>query len=334
MTETGARGILAPRRVRTAKRRHKATFVGLGAMGLRHMRVFAALGERFEMAGACDVRPDAPLPDGTPRLRTEEEAIDRADVVIVATPTGAHVGTVARALAAGRHVLVEKPLSSTAADARALAAAATRGAARLYVGHSERFNPVVRVLARLLRDEPLLAIDLLRVGPSRPTDCATLINLGVHDFDLAAYLGRSPLALRGALRGALGGGDDLAHVLFTTAAGAVGHLYVDRSVPARRRSITLTTPRWVYEGDLLAHSLVRSARAAGARTDVPLPLDEPLAVQALALADALDGGVAREIATGDDGACAVALAEEATRRAARPGSTRKTWRRPRLTGTP
>jgi predicted dehydrogenase len=313
------------------------------------MRVFAALGDRFEMAGAYDVRPDAPLPDGTPRLRSEEEAIARAEVVIVASPTGAHAQTVARAVAAGRHVLVEKPLCSTAAEARTVAAMASRGSSQLFVGHSERFNPVVRVLARLLRDEPLRAIDLVRIGPSRPAerpdDCGALVNLGVHDFDLAAYLGRSPLTLRGAL----GGGDDLAHVLFTSAAGAIGHLYVDRATPIKRRSITLATPRWLYEGDLLGHSLVRTAlerpalarevigrigRAAGAGADVPLPLDEPLAVQAAALADALDGASVRELATGDDGACAVALAEEATRRAARPRPTRKTWRRPRLTGTP
>jgi len=306
-------------------------------MGLRHIRVFAALGDRFEMAGAYDVRPDAPLPDGTPRLRDEEEAIARADVVIVATPTRSHAGIVERALAAGRHVLVEKPLCSTAAEARALADVA--GAGQLFVGHSERFNPVVRVLARLLRDEPVLAVDFLRVGPPGrrgSPECGALVNLGVHDLDLAAYLGRSPVTIRGAI----GGGDDLAHVLFTTAAGAVGHLYVDRSAPAKRRSVTLATPRWLYEGNLLAHTLVRLVRSSRAgrfdvsRTDVPLPLDEPLAAQALALADALDGGGAREIATGDDGACAVALAEEASSRAERPALIRKTCRGPRLAGTP
>jgi predicted dehydrogenase len=277
-------------------------------MGVRHARVFAALGDRFEIAGAYDVRDDALVPAYAPRLRSEDEAIARAEVVIVATPTGAHAGAVGRALAAGRHVLVEKPLCATAAEAKSLAALSARGAARLFVGHSERFNPVVRVLVRLLRDDPALAIDLLRVGPSRPAEGGVLVNLGVHDLDLAAYLGKGPLTLRATLGGL---GEDLAHVLFTTAGGAVGHLHVDRAAPAKRRSIALTTARWHYEGDLLAHRLARTARRTGVRADVPLPLDEPLAAQALALADALDGVGAREIATGDDGAYAVALAEEA-----------------------
>ena len=287
-------------------------------MGLRHLRVFASLHDRFEIAGAYDVRLDAPAPGYAPLLRSEEEAILRAEVVIVATPTGSHAATVARALAAGRHVLVEKPLCATALEAKALAASSTRGSALLFVGHSERFNPAVRALARLVRDEPVIAIDLRRVGPSRPADGGVLVNLGVHDFDLAAYVGQAPLRLLAAVAGGASSaaGEDFAHVLFTNGAGAVGHLNVDRTAPAKRRWISLATPRWLYEGDLLAHGLVRTARDTGARTNVPLSLEEPLAAQALALADVLDGGRVREIATGDDGAYAVALAEEAARRAA------------------
>jgi predicted dehydrogenase len=190
------------------------------------------------------------------------------------------------------------------------------------VGHSERFNPVVRALARLLRRDPpharkerrspadpVLAIDLHRAGMSRATDCGVLVNLAVHDFDLAAYLAGGCPSLRAAV-----GGDDFAHVLFDTAAGSVGHLYVDGDAPEKRRTIALVTSRWKYEGDLLAPRLVRSARVGeppAAATDVPLPLDEPLRVQALALADALDGAASREIATGADGALAVKLAEQA-----------------------
>jgi hypothetical protein len=105
------------------------------------------------------------------------------------------------------------------------------------------------------------------------------------------------------------GGADLAQVVFETAEGAAGHLCVDRTAPERRRSIVATTSRWIYEGDLLAHRLVRTARVSGSRADVPLPLEEPLLAQARAAADVLDGAGSRELATGEDGAAAVALAE-------------------------
>ena len=71
----------------------------------------------------------------------------------------------------------------------------------------------------------------------------------------------------------------------------------------------VATRRWIYEGDLLAHRLTRTSRDAGVRTEVPLPLEEPLVAQAIALADALDGASPRELATATDGARAVALAE-------------------------
>jgi predicted dehydrogenase len=301
-------------RRRTGKR-HKVAILGLGAMGRRHARVVHGLPDRYDLVGAYDVRSDRGCPPGLVDLHRfdgEAEAIARADLVVIATPNAAHGATVTRALAAGRHVLVEKPLCSTAAEARVLDGLA-RGPARLFVGHSERFNPVVRALGRLVRGETVVSIDLLRVGPSRPTDCSVLVNLGVHDLDLAAYLGGGDVVLRGAVGAASSDapGEDLAHVLLTTGCGAVVHVYLDRTIPEKRRAITLTTERWVYEGDLLAHRLLRRARGTSTRSEVPLPLDEPLAAQAVALADVLDGAGAREIATGADGMRAVVLAERA-----------------------
>ena len=293
-------------------RRYKVSLVGLGAMGQRHARVLRTMESRFELVGVYDPRVEAPTPSGTVRLASEAEALRRAEVVFVATPIESHGAIVGRGLAAGRHVLVEKPVCASAEEARA-ASAAARSGARLFVGHSERFNPVVRTLARLVKSESVLAIDLRRVGPSKPCTSGVLVNLGVHDFDLAAYLSGGNLTLHGAVGFCAGASlaPDAAHVVFSTAGGAAGHIYVDRTAPARERAIELTTARWVYRGDLLAHRLVRTARAGAARADVPLPLEEPLAAQAAALAEALDGGTPREIALGDDGVRALDLAEGA-----------------------
>src|SRR5271166_1895075 len=144
-------------------------------MGQRHVRVLASMPERFELLGAYDPRRDAVTPAGVPRMSAESEAIARAEVVVVATPVGAHAGAVGRALAAGRHVLVEKPLCGREADVTALLEMAGRGPGRAFVGHSERFNPVVRALGKVVRGEPL-TLDLQRVGPSRASDTDVLVN--------------------------------------------------------------------------------------------------------------------------------------------------------------
>ena len=310
--------------------------VGVGAMGRRHCRVLRSLGDRFELMGGYDLRDDAEVPEGVARLASEDEAVALADVVVVATPIEAHASVVARALEAGRSVLVEKPLCRTAAEANALVAAAAMGtpASRLFVSHTERFNPVVRALARLLRGDRVRQMEFRRIGFSKPSGTGALVNLGVHDIDLGAYLGGGDVSLRAATGGVSGGssagGEDYAHLLFSTSAGAVGHLYVDRTATTKQRVLEVSTERWFYEGDLLAQRLARTSRgergdrngernqaAKTARTDVPLLLDEPLLVQAIALADALDGGPIREIATGTDGARAVHIAERAAAQCAR-----------------
>jgi predicted dehydrogenase len=284
-------------------------------MGRRHARVFSGLPARFRVVGAFDVAPNSEIsaPSTASRLESEAEAIAKSELLVIATPTETHLGCAVRALSAGRHVLVEKPLCGRASEAMFLADLASRGPGRLFVGHSERFNPVVRALYRLLRDDPAVAIDLRRVGPSRPSEVGALLNMGVHDFDLAAYLAGCEISLHSAVARCAPGAkvEDLAHVLFTTAAGAAGHLYVDRTQVVRSRTVTWTTARWTYEGDLLGHRLWRTPRPSGERSEVPLPAEEPLVAQALALADALDGRPSRELATARDGARAVELAERA-----------------------
>jgi predicted dehydrogenase len=303
---------------RPTKRRYRVALLGLGVMGQRHARVLRTLENRFELTGAYDPHASAVTPAGVERLGSEADAIAGAEVVLAATPIETHGATVAKALAAGRHVFVEKPVCTTSSEAR-VASAAARSGARLFVGHSERFNPVVRALAKLLRDETIVFLDLRRIGIPKPCVAGLLVNLGVHDFDLARYLGGGNVTIHAAI--GFGGpgrnatpGPEAAHVLFGIEGGGSGHLHV-RSAPNRERAIEVVTERWVYRGDLLAHRLERTARGSGAqgtRTDVPLPLEEPLLAQAVALADALDGAAHREIAVGDDGIRALELAERAT----------------------
>jgi predicted dehydrogenase len=279
-------------------------------MGRRHVRVFRELCDRFQVVGGYDPRSHDDSLDGLERFETEDEAIARGELVIVATPFVCHADTVVRALNAGKHVFVEKPLCATLSEARKVVMAA-RGRGRLFVGHSERFNPVVRSLVGLIRGDGVVSMDLQRESLGRPGDGGALINLGVHDLDLAAYLGGGEIVFRGAAGPVSEAEEDFAHVLFSTARGAPGHLYVSRTSPTPCRKLVLTTHRWVYEGDLASHRLARAARGTSAWTEVAVVAEQALVAQAMALADDLDGCPSRELANGLDGARAVAVAEMA-----------------------
>ncbi len=299
-------------------RRHRVAIVGAGAMGRRHTRVLSQLTARFEVVGVVDVDARAASAASeewqVERFASERDALDRAEALVVATPIAAHASTVRRALAAGRHVLVEKPIAGTMQDARALLALAESVGRLLFVGHSERFNPVVRALARLVDPADVLAMELRRVGSaplSRAREAGALLNLGVHDLDLVAYLTQSPLSLRHAL-----GDADVAHVLVRTGSGAAGHVYVDQRGrgAARQRTIALTTRSRIYRGDLMAPRLAFTCRVTGRDEAVAMGTEEPLVLQALAFADALDGDPPRTIARGIDGARALLAAERAAER--------------------
>jgi predicted dehydrogenase len=297
----------------------RVAVVGVGEMGRRHVRVLSSL-PAFEVVGVVDTdavtAADASARWEVPRLEDDVEAIARAQMVVVATPISAHLTTALRALDARRHVLVEKPICARLADAERLVLTARRRGARLFVGHSERFNPVVRALAERLDPREIRAIETCRVGPPvsprpRTHEGGVLLNLGVHDIDLAAYLARSTARLRRAE-----GNEARAHIELALASGVTARVRVDRIADVRRRSVRVITEAWTYEGDLLAPRLVRTAKRGGGAEELPLEHEEPLRAQARAALSALrDEGTG--IATGAEGTRALAIAEHATTALAR-----------------
>ena len=102
----------------------RVVVLGTGVMGRLHVRVFSQLAERFEVAGFYDadraVAEDVAASSGLHHFAREADAIEEAELVVVATPIPAHAATVRRALEAGKSVLVEKPLCSRADEANAL----------------------------------------------------------------------------------------------------------------------------------------------------------------------------------------------------------------------
>jgi UDP-N-acetylglucosamine 3-dehydrogenase len=107
------------------------------------------------------------------------------------------------AFAAGVHVLVEKPLAATAAEARELIAAVQAGGVRGAVGHVERCNPALLRLREMLREEAVGDVFLIgtqRVGPfpARIKDVGVVKDLATHDLDLVRWIGGAPVQRVGA----------------------------------------------------------------------------------------------------------------------------------------
>jgi predicted dehydrogenase len=286
-------------------------------MGRLHARVFSQLADDFTLVGVYDpsaaTASDVARAWSVPAFASESVAIESADLVVIASPIEAHAGAGRRALARGRHVFVEKPVCDKASQAFALTRSVGRGQ-RLFVGHSERFNPVIRALRDRVAPSDVRTIRLQRTSATaRPTrvghEHGALMSLGVHDLDLVAYLTASPVALREVTHV----DEDSADLVLTAARGAAAWVHVDRRAPKRERLIEVVTHEAIYSGDLLARTLTVQPRRGGTLTLCPVVEEEALVAQAIAIARALRGA-AEDVASGVEGARALALVEQAVSR--------------------
>ena len=296
--------------------------VGVGKMGRRHARVFSELTSDFELVGVMDISKD----DASAVARqvksclmaNEAAAIDHGELVVLATPIDDHAAIGARILGAGRHLLVEKPICARPEEALALVAMAQCAGLEIFVGHSERYNPVIRALVARIAPDDVRSVDLCRVGPRAgtwSTDHGVILNLAIHDLDLMAHLTQSPVDVKSAIgRLAPTGGEDRALLVVDTASGVAGRIYVDRVSAARCRTIEVKTDDCVFHGNLLRPRLTCTWPATGEVRELPLEMVEPLAAQAADVARALDGVPNLPVARGIDGARALVLAERASRR--------------------
>ena len=168
--------------------RTRVAVIGAGYLGRFHAQKYASL-EACELVAVVDPRADV-CESVAAELRTaplaEHQSLlgGQVDAVSIVTPTPAHFAIARDFLEAGVHVLVEKPITETAAQARELIAIAARRGKLLQVGHLERFN------AAILAAEPYLSnprfIECQRLAPfkERGTDVSVVLDLMIHDIDI------------------------------------------------------------------------------------------------------------------------------------------------------
>ncbi len=180
----------------------RAAVIGYGFLGKWHAQKAQALGmlaaivEKFP-AGQEAARAAHP---GVEVVGELTDVLPRIDAGIVVTPTSLHFAVAKTLLEAGKHVFCEKPLCSTAAQARELEALAKNRGLILQAGHSERCHEAWETLRPrflALKGPLTIRIDRYAAFKGRATDVDVVQDLMIHDIDLMLWLfGRRPLAVR------------------------------------------------------------------------------------------------------------------------------------------
>ena len=314
----------------------RVAVIGTGVMGRNHARVLHQLPD-VELVGVADSNLDAACllaaTHGTRGYGSVEELLkkEKPEAVTVAVPTENHHSVVLEAFAAGCHVMVEKPIAATLAQADELVSAAKSARRVLAVGHIERYNPAVLELKRRLDDGQLghvYQFDAQRLGPfpQRIRDVGVVIDLATHDLDLMRFLTGSEIVRVYAetRRKVHTTREDMVSGLLRLADGSVGLLQINWLTPTKIRQLTVTGERGMFRADYLTQDLFfhENAEAAdhnweqitmlrgvseGSMVKYVIPKREPLQSELAAFIKAVVGEPSG-IVSGEDGTEALRLA--------------------------
>jgi predicted dehydrogenase len=175
----------------------RAAVIGVGYLGRFHAQKYTALPD-CELVGVVDqnerARTAVAAELNVPAHADYRDLIGHVDAVSVVTHTPSHFAIAADFLRAGVHVLVEKPITETVAQAQVLIALARTAGRVLQVGHLERFNAVILAAESQLRNPKFLECHRLAPFRERGTDVNVVLDLMIHDIDIVQSIVRAPLA--------------------------------------------------------------------------------------------------------------------------------------------
>jgi predicted dehydrogenase len=169
----------------------RVAVIGVGYLGKFHAEKYAAL-PQVELVGVVDSDQTraAEIASllGTAAFADYRELAGKVDAVSVVVPTSMHFAVGSFFLHSGVHLLLEKPITKTVAEAQELIDIAAAKGLVLQVGHLERFNPALAAVSGTINRPGF--IDAVRVAPYKPrgTDVSVVLDLMVHDLDIISTI--------------------------------------------------------------------------------------------------------------------------------------------------
>lgn len=205
-----------------------------------------------------------------------EDLLDISDALIVAAPAEAHYDLAIRALRAGKHVLVEKPIAATLAQADELDALAKQRSLVLQVGHLERFSAAYQAMAGKIGSP--LYIEATRIAPFKPrgTDVSVILDLMIHDLDLVLALVDSEIESVDAVGAPVASPhEDISNARLRFRNGAVATITASRISPRTERRMRIFAQNSYMAADFAARRLTVIARSPSEDGSLP-PGQQPV----------------------------------------------------------
>jgi predicted dehydrogenase len=284
--------------------------VGTGSLGYHHARILRDLKPvvfRGFYEAATERAGTVERELGVRAYPTLDALLDDVDAISIVVPTSRHHEVAMQALRKGKHLLIEKPITVTLAEADELLALAEKNGLMVQIGHIERFNRAIRAALPYV-DRPLF-IDSDRLAPFNPrgSDVAVVLDLMIHDIDLVLTLIGSPVReVSAAGLPVLTPSVDIADARVTFESGAVATITSSRVSKDRMRKLRIfqrngylsldlaagTGEMYRLRKDLDLATLARTAQPLEAfveRVALDAPEGEPLRLELESFVAALRG---------------------------------------------
>ncbi len=292
---------------------------GLGSIGKNHARILSELPD-CHLAAVFDTNMETARHIAE-RYRTHaaaslEEFAGAIDAATIATPTPTHFSIAEKLLKAGKHLLVEKPITETTEDARKLVELSQQSGRILQVGHVERFNPVMSKLEELLTKPRFIEVHRLSPYPHRSIEIGVVLDLMIHDLEIILHLVRSPVKSIDAIGvPVLSRGEDIANVRLHFDNGCVANITASRISPEKQRKIRVFQREGYVSLDYQNQTgeICRLTAGGMVREEVEIEKDEPLKRELAAFVECARQGKQPKV-SGFEGTAALELAAEITRR--------------------
>ena len=274
----------------------RVAIIGTGFWGKNQARVFSQL-PQAKLTCLCDANPTTASAIGS-QFNVEyttdlDNVLSRKDVdaVTICTPTVTHKEIATQALEAGKHVLVEKPMTNTVAEGNELLSRAKKRGLRIMPGHIERFNPAVTYLKSLVDGKALGNIMLLlarRVGrwPERIGDVGVVRDTAIHDIDLARYIFADEVSAVYAQIGSLRHSkEDYAEIMLQFSKGGTAFIDANWLTPQKTRTMVVTGSDAIAELDYITQQV--SVKSSEKTVTPNLDRREPLTLELTHFAESI-----------------------------------------------
>lgn len=172
----------------------KIGLVGCGHLGKIHLRLLQQ-SDRYELVGFFDIDAqrgaEIEKEFGVPYYQDFEELMGKVQVLDIVTPTTTHYTYALKAVEAGKHFFIEKPLTETLEQAREISEKAQANGVKAQVGHVERYNPAFMASRSFILNPMFIEIHRLAEFNPRGTDVSVVLDLMIHDLDILLSIVRS-----------------------------------------------------------------------------------------------------------------------------------------------